>query len=199
MFVGQEVVLDLDFTVARARFAGLLRDAWLTGASGRAYAEGLAALIRVGPFGAVLGASKLVRVRKLEPVPHDDSVVLPVRWEATGVMGRLFPVLDADIILTPAGVGGTRLVMMGSYRPPLASVGSGLDRLVLHRAATLTIKSLVRRIAESLAEPAAAADGAERAVPGRNGHPIPITDAELKTPRPDPSASCLGPRDGHQA
>jgi hypothetical protein len=39
----------------------------------------------------VPGASKLVSVRLLEPVPRGEVMVLPLRWEATGVTGRLFP------------------------------------------------------------------------------------------------------------
>src|SRR6202041_4195195 len=89
-----EVRLDLTFARARARLAVLCHAAgWLSGPSEQAYAEGLAGLIRVGPFGAVLGASKLVRVQVLEPVPREDMVVLPLRWEASGAAGRLFPVL----------------------------------------------------------------------------------------------------------
>jgi hypothetical protein len=47
----------------------------------------------------VPGASKLVRVSLLEPVPRDDTVRQALRWEATGIMGGLFPVLDADLTL----------------------------------------------------------------------------------------------------
>jgi hypothetical protein len=70
------------------------------GPAERAYAEGLDGLIRVAPFSAALGASRLVRVQLLEPMPRDDTVVLPLRWEATGVAGRLFPVQDADLVLS---------------------------------------------------------------------------------------------------
>lgn len=158
MFVGHEVVLDISFALARARFAQFIRGGWLVDASGRAYADGLSGLIRVGPFGAVAGASKLVRVQTLEPVPRADSVVLPMRWEATGVTGRLFPVFDADLILTPADAGKTRLTLRGAYRPPLASAGSGLDRLVLHRVAMATVRSLLPQVAETLEAPAARAE-----------------------------------------
>jgi hypothetical protein len=153
MFVAHEVLLDVSFAVARARFAESVRDGWLADASGRAHADGLSGLIRVGPFGAVLGASKLVRVQILEPVPRDDNVALPVRWEAVGATGRLFPVFDADLVLTATDAGKTLVALMGVYRAPLAGVGSGLDRLVLHRVATATVRSLLQRVAEKLAEP----------------------------------------------
>jgi hypothetical protein len=107
------------------------------------------ATIRVGPFGPVLGVSKLVRVRFAEPAAHDHIAVLPLRWEATGPAGRLFPVLDAGITLMPAG-GQTRLVLAGSYRPPLDGAGATLDKIVLHHLATATISSLLRKTAHAL-------------------------------------------------
>lgn len=154
MFVGQELSLDISYAVARVRFDQFVQSGWLTDASSRAHADGLSGLIRVGPFGAVLGASKLVRVQMLEPVPRGDAVALPLRWEATGALGRLFPVLDADLILTPDDTGGTRLELKGVYRAPLASIGSAADRLVLHRAATATVRALLRDVAGKITEPA---------------------------------------------
>jgi len=156
MFVSHELMLDLSFAAAQARLMNLTHEDQLSTASGAAYADGLTALIKVGPFGAVPGASKLVKVSLLEPVPRAETVRLPLRWEATGVMGRLFPVLDADLILAPAGAG-TLMRLDGAYRPPLAGLGSGLDRAVLHRAATATIRSLLTRVADALASPAPAA------------------------------------------
>jgi hypothetical protein len=153
MFVGQELALDISYPVARARFYQFIQSGWLTEASGRAHADGLSGLIRVGPFGAVLGASKLVQVQTLEPVPRGDAVALPLRWEATGALGRLFPVLDADLILMPDDTGGTRLELKGVYRAPLAGIGSAADRLVLHRAAMATVRTLLRDVAEAIATP----------------------------------------------
>jgi len=43
----------------------------------------------------------------------------------TNVTGGLFPVLDADITLTPAGEQTTRLALAGVYRPPLGRLGEG--------------------------------------------------------------------------
>ena len=181
MFVGHEVLVNASFAVARVRFTEHIRGDWLRDASDHAHADGLSGLIRVGPFGAVIGASKLVHVRILEPITRGDAVVLPLRWEATGALGRLFPVFDADLILTPTGTGTASLALMGVYRAPLAGAGSGLDRLVLHRAATATVRSLVHRIAEALGEPATQpAESAQRdysaAAAIANGH-IPYVDS----------------------
>jgi len=85
MFVSHQLVLGVGFQAAQARLENLTHGGWLSTASDGAYADGLAGLIRVGPLGDVPGASKLVKVSLLEPVPHDDVMVLPLRWEATGV------------------------------------------------------------------------------------------------------------------
>ena len=68
-------------------------------ASEAAYKGGLVAGLRVGPFGGVRGLSKLVQVRFTEPVRRDGALRMPVRWEATGAAGELFPVLDGDLTL----------------------------------------------------------------------------------------------------
>ncbi len=150
MFARHEVTLSMSFAHARARLAVLGQGGWLRGPSEQAYAEGLDRLIRVGPFSAELGASKLVRVQFLEPVPRDDTVVLPLRWEATGAAGRLFPVLDANLVLTPGGAERSTLALTGAYRPPLVSEGDVLDHALLDQAAGATVRSLLSQVAESM-------------------------------------------------
>jgi hypothetical protein len=150
MFVGDEITIGAAYPDARSGLLRLTHGGWLSDASGDAYAEGLAGLVRVGPLGDVLGASKLVRVRLLEPVERPGSLTLSLRWEATGIMGRLFPVLDANIILIPAGEHASQLALAGAYRPPFAAAGRGLDRVLLHRAASATVRSLLRRMAETI-------------------------------------------------
>ena len=181
MFARHELVLGLGFEEARARLVNLAHGGWLAAASDGAYADGLAGLIRVGPFGAVPGASKLVSVRLLEPVLRGEVMVLALRWEATGVTGRLFPVLDADLTMTPAGAGQTMLTLDGAYRPPLGAIGAGLDQVVLRRAAAATIGSLLTRIADALASPVPAPDSAARPA-GQQ----PRLAGRIQRPRPDP-------------
>lgn len=157
MFVGHEITLAAAYPDARAGLVGLTHGGWLSDASDDAYAEGLAGLVRVGPFGPVPGTSKLVRVLLLEPIERQNSLTLSLRWEATGPVGPLFPVLDANIILIPAGENASQLALAGAYRPPFATVGQRLDRMLLHRAASATVRSLLERIAETIA-PGGAAD-----------------------------------------
>jgi hypothetical protein len=164
MFAAHDIMLDVGFGAAQVRLAILVQGGGLSGASQAAYEAGLASVIRVGPFGEVQGVSKLVRVRFLDPVYHAETMTVALRWEATGITGGLFPVLDADISLTPAGARMTRLAMVGAYRPPLGRLGAGLDRAILNRVATATIRSLLRTVADALASPETAAEK-----PDRNG------------------------------
>jgi len=162
MFVTSDVTLDLGIAAARARLVHLLRDGGLAISAAAAYDGEVEQVIRVGPLGDLPGISKLVRVRFLDPVYRGDAMTLGMRWEATGPAGGLFPVLDADLSLEEAGPQRTRLALVGSYRPPLGRLGSGLDRVVLNRTANATLHSLLLRVAGALVEaaPQALADPA---------------------------------------
>jgi hypothetical protein len=153
MFVSAEALVDLGFPAAAAGLADLARAGLLTGVSQAAYGDGLTGLARVGPLGEVPGVSKLVEVHVLDVVTRGQSAVLALRWQATGPGGGLFPALDADIWLTPAGEHSARLSLAGVYRPPLGALGAGLDRAVFHRVADATARSLLARVADVLARP----------------------------------------------
>ena len=151
MFIGDEMCLDISFAVARERLMRLGESGALFGASDDAYGTA-----RVG----VAGVSKLVRVQARELSWVDHSVGLALRWEASGPGGALFPVLDADLTLTPApapapGHGpGSLLTLAGVYRPPLGPLGEVLDRAILNRVATATVRRFLTRIAAQLADQA---------------------------------------------
>ncbi len=153
MFVSAEALVDLGFPAALAGLADLARGGLLTGVSQAAYGDGLTGLARVGPRGEVAGVSKLVEVHVLDVVTRGESAVLALRWQATGPGGRLFPALDADIWLTPAGEHSARLSVAGVYRPPLDGLGADLDKAVFHRVADATVQSLLARVADVLTRP----------------------------------------------
>jgi hypothetical protein len=161
MFVGDEVVLDVSFAVARERLTQLAAGGMLADPAQDTYDRETGDLARVG--GA--GVSKLVRVQARELSWTDRSAGLAIRWEATGPGDGLFPVLDADIRLAPAGPDTTQLTMAGAYRPPLGPLGEVLDRAILHRVAAATIRGFLAQVAARImgrpgaAEPAAP-DGA---------------------------------------
>lgn len=146
MFVGDEVLLDLSFPLARARLTALTRSGGLMSVSDDAYGAEITGLIRVGPP----GFSRLVRVQ-VRDLPERASIAgLAVRWEVLGPGGALFPVLDADVELVRAGPQTTWLTLAGAYRPPLGALGEALDRAILHRVASGTIRGFLSRIAAGL-------------------------------------------------
>ncbi len=153
MFVSDEIVVAVPLRVADARLANLTSSGILSAASGIAWDTGLAA-IRVGP---APGISRLALVRFGELSTRADSAHLAFRWEVTGPGAGLFPALDADITLTACGDEGTLLKLDGAYRPPLGSLGAGLDKALLHRVAAVTIRAFVSRVAAAIADPALAA------------------------------------------
>jgi hypothetical protein len=168
MFVASERSLRIASAAARARLLNLLRGDALSHASNAAYQRGLEAVIRVGPLGDLPGASKLVRVRLLDPLDRGAATTVGLRWEATGPASSLFPVFDADIIVEPDGEDRTRLAIAGAYRAPLGRLGAGLDRAILHRVADATIRALLADISTALTSPAPATEGRGRAAPGHS-------------------------------
>jgi hypothetical protein len=161
MFVSAEVLLGLGFSAAQTRLTNLPRGGLLRRACDDAYRDLESGLARVGPLGAAPGMSKLVVVRFGDMTVHEDFAVAALRWEATGPGGALFPALDADIKLTPAGDDATVLAISGVYRPPLGGLGEGLDRVVLRRVAQATIQTFTHRIAAAVTDPAISPDTAD--------------------------------------
>ena len=171
MFVAQDLTIGTGFRAAQARFENLLHGNWLTETSRTACEGGAEGLLRVGPAGPV--AAKLVRACFLDPVYRGDVMTVGLRWEAAGAAGILFPVLDANISISPAGDESARLALAGSYRPPLGRLGAGLDRAIMHRVAAATVRCLLQSVAEALVSPAPAGHPAEDASPGWQPAPEP--------------------------
>jgi|SRR5579859_3826026 len=175
MFVAEDLTIEAGAPAAQARFANLLRGGWLAEVSEAACEGGAAGLLRVGPAGPAV--AKLVRVCFLDPVYRGDAMTVGLRWEAAGATGGLFPVLDANVSISPAGDDTARLTLTGSYRPPLGRLGARLDRAILHHVATATMRNLLRGVAEALVSPAPAGHPAEGASPG--WHPAPEPEPDM--------------------
>jgi hypothetical protein len=178
MFVRRDLVLDLSFEAGRARLVNRLREGGIAGASRAAYEAGIT-VIRVGPLAKLPAAGKLVRVSFLEPAYRDGWLQVGLRWEATGITGDLFPVLDGDFTLSPAGDDAARLVLAGAYRPPLGRLGDKLDAIVLNKVANATFSALLRSVADTLARPGQAPEAAAAPGPG----------TVLSRPASEPSAT----------
>lgn len=150
MFVRSERSVAVDFGLASSRLAGLAGGTGLTEASRALYQGSVEYLLRVGPAAKMPGMSRLVRVRFTEPVCREGSMSVGLRWEATGLTGRLFPALDADISLSDAGAAGTQVTLVGSYRPPFGAAGAELDRLVMRAVANATLRQLLTQVTLAL-------------------------------------------------
>jgi hypothetical protein len=158
MFVAHDVVLEVGFGTARPRLLELIGGSGLTGVSRAAYDDGLETILRAVPFGDLLPGARLISVRFLAPSERDDSLTTALRWEARGATGDLFPVLDADIVLTPAGPAITRLALAGIYRLPFGRPEATADRAVIRRVADVTVHALLETIGGSLTAPAPPAE-----------------------------------------
>jgi len=150
VFVQAHLAVPLPIATAVERLRHALAHEQLGAASDGAYAQGLSVLARVGPLGPQVGLSKQVRLQVLEPRPVGEGMRVPLRWVATGVSGRLFPALDADLDLTGQADESSLLTVNASYTPPLGAVGSGVDRLVLRHAARATMGVLLGGVADVL-------------------------------------------------
>jgi hypothetical protein len=91
MFVNRVVQIAVAFDDGSARLPRLLDERTIERLSRSAYEHGWEFLLRIGP---AAGISKLVRARFLAPHRRERTLSMPLRWEATGAAGRLFPALD---------------------------------------------------------------------------------------------------------
>lgn len=114
-----------------------------------AYDEGEALLSRVGPFGPVPGLSKAVSLHVGKVRDRGEGFVVPLQWSATGPT-ELFPVMVADLEISPLGAHESQLRLSGSYDPPLGAIGRQLDRMLLHQLAEATVRELLSQLVAAL-------------------------------------------------
>ena len=88
-----------------------------------------------------------MRVRSLRPAHGADRVTAGLRWEATGPPAGLFPVLDADVTLAPAGRVGSRLALAGVYRFPFVDLNDDPGSAITGRMADTTVRALLHAMA----------------------------------------------------
>jgi hypothetical protein len=169
MFIGAETRLTAGFGAAQARLAKLSRGGLLGGASSSAYDEWRTALARDGPrgtapWGTALEMSRLARVQFRGTAACGDLAIWPLRWEVTGPQGALVPVLDADVMLTPAGPDTSMLAVSAVCRPQLAGLAVGLDQMIMRRCAQATIQAFTHRIAAAVMHPVGLLDAGQHAI-----------------------------------
>ena len=163
-FVGDQVLVDASFDAARCQLRRLASDGVLLGASKYAYRAGITGLIQAaGP------AAALPPLAGVEPGDLAETAgrARPrLRWHAAGPGGAVFPGLDANLALSPAGEQTTVLAVAGVYRLP-GQVGTGLDPDMVRCFAAVTIRSFIARLACTLTYPAGTSVPADRSRPER--------------------------------
>ena len=150
MFLSGQCLCPVSIGAARTRMAALVDDGWLGRASAAAYQEGISRMLWARPPDGMPDVPRLAQAHFLDPVHRDAVTTMGMRWEAIGVTGELFPALDADITLTAEDGQHTRVTLTGVYRPSPGTLSGGLDRALLHQAATATVGSLLTRMSGTL-------------------------------------------------
>ncbi len=152
VFVRAQLDMKLPYQMAASRLTDLLYGDGLSTATDEAYEAGLCMMsMRVGPAGDVAALSKQVRVELLPPRMTPTELRVSLRWVATGITGRLFPALDADLTLSRTSPDVSTITIDARYQPLLGAVGAQFDRALLSRAADRTMEALLRRLASVLA------------------------------------------------
>jgi len=154
LFVGDHIRMDVCVDSARRQLERLARDGVLLSASEYSYGAGIAGLVEAA--GLAAGMSRLVGVQPGDLLETEGCARLGLRWEAIGSNGTLFPALDADLTLSPAGENATVLTLAGVYRLP-EHAGAGLDPGIVRCFAAVTIDSFIARLACALMHPAGSA------------------------------------------
>ena len=150
MLVHDFVYVELPAAAVRDRFSRLA-EADLPALGWRAYRDGQQLLGRLGSSTASPLLAKRVFLQVGPPREYADTVIVPLTWSASGA-SALFPRMDGDLELAPLGSDRTQLSFYGGYEPPLAGIGRRLDRLVLHRVAEATVRTLLHRLAGALSD-----------------------------------------------
>lgn len=148
MLVYDFIRVPLPVAQVRHRLSAAVNGLWQHVAEA-AYDEGEDLLSRVGPFGPVPGLSKAVSMQVGKARDRGEGFVIPLQWSATGPT-ELFPVMLADLEITPLGADQSQLRLSGSYDPPLGPIGRQLDRLLLHQLAEATVRALLGQLVAAL-------------------------------------------------
>jgi hypothetical protein len=153
VFVTDQIKLEAGLPAALSRLERLAGGGLVRRASDDAYREGLMELLRAGPVGYLTGSWRLAGVRLGPTAVGEGRARLALRWEITGAAGDLFPVLDADIVLTAAGDAATVLTLTGVYRLPDDLPAAGTGAPDMRWCAAQMVHSLLTRLACAINHP----------------------------------------------
>ena len=142
--------MPIPWEAASRGLQNALANSGLVAESSRAAADGLEFVMPVGPRGGDHLAAHDVRVQIRSMSSREHTLVAALRWDPSGPSRHVLPSLDGNLTLADAGPEGSLLSIVAAYRPPLGIVGTVVDRAVMSRVATATMKALLREISEKL-------------------------------------------------
>jgi len=148
MFLQETVTVEVPLLLAQARLLACLREDGAAAAAGSAIAAGQE-LIHGGPDGLV----QPVSVETLPQYLRGETTVIPMRWIDTGPGGGFGPHLDANLELDGTTSGGSRLTLLGSYRPS-GRAAANLDSFRLGSVARVTVRAFLEWVGQALLGPA---------------------------------------------
>jgi hypothetical protein len=148
--------------------AGLASGGELARAAADCYTAPLAALAAAGPGPAPRPADLLAGGWGHRA---NGDAVLPLRWQAIGPAGRLFPALDANLTLAAAGPSATVLHLDGVYRPPPHQPGALASPPILCQVATATAAGFLTRTAAMITAAAGPEQAAACSLLAASKHP----------------------------
>ncbi len=139
---------------------------WLTELAAGAAHEGESLRLRVGPIDSLPMLSETVTLNAGESKVSGETTVVRLIWLATDPQGTL-PVLKADLEVAALNSEITELTLRASYKSSLEGVDERPGRLAIHRIAEATVRSFMRRLADSLTKTTACPPEPAR---GTHGH-----------------------------
>jgi len=129
---------------------GIFRDATRSAA---ARAHSVASELRVTIAGVDVAADIAVSVGDITEDPDGlfglPVTMMSVSWEAAHLR-RLFPLMTAQLKVSPLTPTETELDFVGQYQPPLGVIGEAVDSLVGHLIAKASVHRFVADIGRHL-------------------------------------------------
>ena len=120
VFAGHRVVLDVSFGTGRRGWGSWPGTGCCCGPAARPCSDGIAGLGQAA--GPAAGLSRLAAVRLADLADTDHCARIALRWEALAADGKVFPALEAGVMLTP-GRGTGHAAGRGRDLPPAARLG----------------------------------------------------------------------------
>ncbi|MEQ1903981.1 MAG: hypothetical protein ABL888_07360 [Pirellulaceae bacterium] len=114
-------------------------------------AGNVAAGLHVTIAGIEIGKEILISVKVCpdSETNRKNELEIALEWKAA-TAPRLFPVMEAKLLVYPITTTETQLDFQGEYEPPMGMVGKALDAIVGRKIAEATVHHFVTEVADYL-------------------------------------------------